>query len=93
MLDVTNYEDVSAATQKVLDTYGRIDSLVLNAGKSQRALAEQTTVESTRELLELNFISYVALTKLVLPVFIGQHSGQVSSAAEADMVSWFNFAL
>jgi len=55
---------------------GRIDIVVINAGRSQRGLAEETELAVTRELTELNVFSYVALTLAVLPIFFKQHEGQ-----------------
>lgn len=76
-LDVTNYGEHQSAFQKVLDTYGRIDVLVLNAGVSQRNLAAETDFSVTEEIMKLNFFSLVALNKIVLPTFLTQKSGKV----------------
>ena len=77
-LDVTDIAQMTEAYSAIISKYGRVDSVVLNAGRSQRSLAVDTSLNQTKELLELNFISYVALTKLVLPDMIERKSGQVS---------------
>lgn len=59
----------------VLKKFGRIDLVVHNAGISQRSLAKDTAVEVDRQLMEINYIGTVALTKAILPHFIFQHSG------------------
>lgn len=76
-LDVINASAREEATAKILQTFGHIDVLVLNAGRSQRALATEFELESTRDLFELNFFSYVALTKLVLPSMQARRSGTI----------------
>jgi dehydrogenase/reductase SDR family protein 7 len=76
-LDVTNFEAQAAAYQTVVATFGHVDSLVLNAGKSQRNTALDTDLSVTQELLNLNFFSYVSLTKIVLPDMVARKQGQV----------------
>jgi dehydrogenase/reductase SDR family protein 7B len=76
-LDVTDSEKLAATVDNIVHKFGRIDSVVLNAGRSQRAIAVETSLDETKQLLDLNFISYVALTKQVLPHMIKQGSGQL----------------
>jgi short-subunit dehydrogenase len=72
MLSVAEHAD---RVQDVMNTYGRIDYLVLNAGVSQRSFVKDTTFEVYRRLFEVNFFSIVSLTQAVLPVFTSQKSG------------------
>jgi NADP-dependent 3-hydroxy acid dehydrogenase YdfG len=76
-LDVTDYEAQKLAVVEILKLYGRIDSLVLNAGRSQRNLAIETDLEVTSEIMNLNFFSYISLVKQVLPHMIERKQGQV----------------
>jgi NADP-dependent 3-hydroxy acid dehydrogenase YdfG len=75
-LDVTDYEAQKEALAEILAKFGRIDSVVLNAGRSQRATAADTAIEDTKSLFDLNFFSVIHLTKLVLPHFLAQKGGQ-----------------
>lgn len=61
----------------ILTSMKRIDILVNNGGVSQRATAEETSLELNRKIMEVNFFSAVALTKAVLPQMIRQHSGHI----------------
>jgi short-subunit dehydrogenase len=72
MLSVSEHAD---RVQDVINTYGRIDFLVLNAGVSQRSFVKDTTFDVYRRLFEVNFFSIVSLTQAVLPVFTAQKSG------------------
>jgi NAD(P)-dependent dehydrogenase (short-subunit alcohol dehydrogenase family) len=45
-----------AAVAKVVAKFGRIDFLLNNGGRSQRAIAERTSIEVDRAMLELNVI-------------------------------------
>ena len=76
-LDVLDLDAQSAAVEAVLSAHGRIDSLVLNAGRTQRALAVDFPLKDTRDIFELNFFSYVSLTKLVLPSMQKQKQGKL----------------
>lgn len=77
-LDVTDLGAQKVAVNTVLETYGRIDMLVLNAGKSQRAVNYQFSYAQMQELMHLNFNSIVHLTQLVLPSMMLRQSGHVS---------------
>jgi short-subunit dehydrogenase len=72
MLSVAEHAD---RVQDVINTYGRIDYLVLNAGVSQRSFVKDTTFDVYRRLFEVNFFSIVSLTQAVLPIFSAQKSG------------------
>jgi short-subunit dehydrogenase len=72
MLSVAEHAD---RVQDVINTYGRIDYLVLNAGVSQRSFVKDTEFDVYRRLFEVNFFSIVSLTQAVLPVFTAQKSG------------------
>lgn len=84
MLDIPNHASV---LKSVLDQVGHIDILLLNAGRTQRALAESTALEVTREMMELNFFAQVALTNHVLPHFLSRRSGHfvVTSSVAGKM--------
>eukprot|EP01039_Chlorochromonas_danica_P008449 gene8449-9315_t len=75
--DVTQLDTHQTAFDQVLSKFGKLDVLVLNAGRSQRNLAVETPFEVTRDILELNFFSLVHLNKVVLPKLIEQKKGQI----------------
>ncbi|MEY3919013.1 MAG: hypothetical protein RLZZ132_1350 [Bacteroidota bacterium] len=72
MLSVAEHAD---RVLDVINTYGRIDYLVLNAGVSQRSFVKDTSFDVYRRLFEVNFFSIVSLTQAVLPIFTAQKSG------------------
>jgi short-subunit dehydrogenase len=53
-----------------------IDVVILNAGRSQRSLAQETSFEVYRELMNVNYLGNVALTQSLLPSFVNRNSGQ-----------------
>lgn len=76
-LDILDLTSQTNAYTAVKEKYGHVDILVLNAGRSQRSLAVDTTVETARQLFDLNFFSFLSLTSAVLPDMIAKTSGQL----------------
>ncbi len=74
-LDMEKHEELQPAVERVLAKFGRIDILFNNAGVSQRSGVIDTKFEVFERLMNLNYLSVVALTKAVLPVMIKQNSG------------------
>lgn len=78
-MDMTNEDSIQKAYDQVISKFGRVDSLVLNAGQSQRIVALDTPIDVTKKIMQLNFLSYVSLTKLVVPSMVSRNQGQVST--------------
>jgi NADP-dependent 3-hydroxy acid dehydrogenase YdfG len=76
-LDVTDYDAMPAAVQRVEDSFARIDMLINNAGISQRSFCVDTDMDVYRTLFEVDVLGQIALTKQVLPVMITQGSGRL----------------
>jgi NAD(P)-dependent dehydrogenase (short-subunit alcohol dehydrogenase family) len=76
-LDVTDPASVSAAVQAALDRFGRIDTLVNNAGNFYAGFFEEITPEDFRAQLETNLFGPLNVTRAVLPVMRDQRSGLV----------------
>lgn len=74
LMDEAGLEDLHA---RACQSFGPVDVLVNNAGRSQRATALDTTMEEVRGLMELNFMVPVALTKLVVPGMVERQRGCV----------------
>ena len=76
-VDITDENQVRHAYEEVLKAKGRIDWLINNAGLSQRALIAETTMQTERAIMEVDYFSQVFLTKTVLPTLLKQQSGSV----------------
>lgn len=76
-LDLADAGSLPAKAAEALDFFGGIDMLINNGGISQRAYAVDSTMETIRQVMEVNFFGAVALTKVVLPHMISQKSGHI----------------
>ena len=76
-LDVTDSKAITAAYAQIIEQKGRVDWLINNAGVSQRALICDTTEQTDRRIMELDYFAPVALTRQVLPAMLKQGSGHV----------------
>lgn len=75
-LDLADVPPLAAAVSAVLAKVGRVDVMVHNAGRSQRGLVADTSVDDDRAIMELNFFGVVALTKALLPSMLARGDGR-----------------
>lgn len=76
-LDVTDAASRRAAFDYVMHKYGRIDTLVNNAGIVAVAAIEDTPEELSRRIFETNYFGPLALIQMVLPVLRRQGGGRI----------------
>jgi NAD(P)-dependent dehydrogenase (short-subunit alcohol dehydrogenase family) len=76
-LDVTDAAAARQAVQAAVDTFGRLDVVVNNAGYGNVAPIEYVTEEDFREQMETNFFGVVHVTKAAVPVLRKQGSGHI----------------
>jgi len=75
--DVTVQADIDSLVQAALDSFGRIDVLVNNAGQGLQATIEQLVPDDFRAVLELNLVAPLALMQAVLPTMRTQGAGSI----------------
>lgn len=76
--DVADTRAREAAIQTVLEKYGSPDVFILNAGVSQRARFEETDGDVFNSIMETNFFSAVAMTRMILPAMRHKNSGVIA---------------
>ncbi|MDB4738688.1 SDR family NAD(P)-dependent oxidoreductase, partial [Flavobacteriaceae bacterium] len=74
-LDLKDFKSMDDSVEKAIALFGSIDLLINNGGVSQRSLIADTNFEVYKELIDVNYLGTVALTKALLPFFIKQGSG------------------
>ncbi|KAH9492895.1 Dehydrogenase/reductase SDR member 7 [Bulinus truncatus] len=76
-LDSTDFDSHSKAVQQVLEHFNKIDILINNAGKSQRAFWNDVQLDVDRELFEINVLGPVSLTQAVIPHMMERKKGHI----------------
>ena len=76
-LEVRNEVAAKAAVQLAVDTYGRLDVLVNNAGYGQFAPFEQMSAEDFQAVVDTCFYGVVYTTRAAIPVMRKQRSGHI----------------
>src|SRR6185295_12929309 len=76
-LDVTDYDAAARVVAQAQEAFGRIDVVVNNAGYSDLASFEDTTVDSFRMQFDTNFYGVVNVSKAAVPVLREQGSGHI----------------
>ena len=92
--DVLNKTDVQAATQQIIDTYGRIDILINGAGGNRSDATtmpgERTFFDLPQEALQwvfdLNFTGSVIVSQVIGEVMAHQGSGVILNVS--SMAAW-----
>ncbi|GAA5015222.1 SDR family NAD(P)-dependent oxidoreductase [Acinetobacter puyangensis] len=77
-LDITDFEQVDQTVKAVFAKFSTVDVLINNAGLSQRALIADTSMDTERKIMEVDYFAQVNLSKQVLPYFVQQKSGQLA---------------
>src|SRR5918998_2773274 len=73
--DVTDKEAVNELARKAVETFGRLDVWVNNAGVALFARFEEAPIEDYRRVFETNLFGYVYGAQAALPYFREQGSG------------------
>jgi len=74
-LDLVDIPSLEGMTAEAVAAFGQVDIMIHNGGISQRSLVVETDLEVHRKVMELDYFSYVALTKALLPHFLERKAG------------------
>ena len=75
--DVRDEDSLKSAVNQVLETEGRIDTLISNAGMGIGGPLEFTSTDDARMQMDVNFMGMVRLLNLVVPVMRRQRHGHI----------------
>jgi len=90
-LDLSTPESLEAKAKEALGAFGQVDILINNGGISQRSLVMETSIETDRKMMEINYFSGVILTKSILPSMLKMGRGQI--VAISSVTGKFGFPL
>lgn len=76
-LDVTDARSIHKAVRQVLESAGRIDVLVNNAGYGLIGTEEMVEVEEVKALFDVNVFGVLRMVQEVLPVMRAQKKGHI----------------
>jgi short-subunit dehydrogenase len=85
--DVTRDAEVEQLYEAVVQRHGRLDLLCNCAGRSTRGMALDATVEEFQELLELNFLAAVRVTRTFALLLLENQGHVVNIASLAGKVA------
>ena len=82
--DITSKESVDAMVKTILDTFGRIDVLVNNAGVSQKVTVEDMTLNDIKRIFNVNMFGLFLCTQAVLEPMKAQGYGRIISLSSVS---------
>jgi short-subunit dehydrogenase len=75
--DVTSERDVARLVARAQEAFGRLDIMLCNAGFGYYGSVEETSVETMRRMMDVNFMGTFLGARAALPVFRAQASGHL----------------
>jgi short-subunit dehydrogenase len=75
--DVTRPDDTKALVRRATAAFGRLDAIICNAGIGFHGAIEDTTEETMRRLMEVNFMGTFHAVQAALPIFQRQRAGHI----------------
>lgn len=88
--DVTSQDDVKALIQGAIDTFGRLDVLVNNAGLMAIAPLSEGRVDEWDRMIDINIKGLLYGVAVALPVFQQQNSGHFINIASVAGLKVFS---
>ncbi len=80
-VDVTDKDSIARMVEGVMAKWGRIDTLVNNAGIVQDAQLKKMTDEQFDDVIDVNLKGVYNCTKAVVDIMLEQHSGCILNAS------------
>jgi dehydrogenase/reductase SDR family protein 7B len=76
--NLLHIEGISELVNDAIQLEGGIDYVIQSAGISQRSLANETSIEVYKKLMDINYFAPLALTQAILPYFKKKNLGSIT---------------
>lgn len=77
IMDVTSETDVRGLVQRAVESFGRLDIMICNAGFGFYGTVEETPVEIMQRMMDVNFMGTFFGARAALPLFRAQSRGHL----------------
>lgn len=74
-LDLEEVDQMPFKVSEAVAKFGRVDVVIHNGGVAQRSLAKDTSITVDTQIMRVNYLGTVALTKAILPHFLESKKG------------------
>ncbi len=81
--DVSDWKQVQAAFERLKREVGVPDILINSAGVTEPGYVDEIPIETYREIMEINYMGTVQVTKAVLPGMLERGSGDIINISSA----------
>jgi NAD(P)-dependent dehydrogenase (short-subunit alcohol dehydrogenase family) len=85
--DMTDHDALRKNVARIVETHGRIDVLVNNAGFSYYTRHEDSTLEEWRKIMAVNLEGYYMMAKLVTPSMIKNNFGRIVNVSSTQAIA------
>lgn len=85
-VNVADQDSVNNMVKNVLNTFGKIDVLVNNAGITRDAMLKKMTLENFQKVIDVNLTGVFLCTHAVLPTMLEQGSGRIINTSSVSGV-------
>jgi len=83
--DLKYEKQIENLVNKTLEEFGRIDILVHNAGGPPSAPISKITKEDWSNSIDLNLLSFIRITELIVPIMQKQNSGKIIAVTSVSV--------
>lgn len=91
-VDVTNYEQVTSATQSVITNFQTIDAVIHCAGIAHVGLFDQISIEQHQQTISVNFVGTVNVAHATIPYLKTSHGSLILIASSSSFYGSPDFA-
>ncbi len=76
-MDVNSKIDIQQVVKQIIETHGKLDVVIANAGNGIAGAVEETSIDEVRYQFETNFFGVIKTIHACLPIFSSQGYGKI----------------